>query len=156
MHRASSQSTARAGFGLVVLAVVTSLAVACSRGSATVPARMSTQAEWPIARASPVPNGPGDPSEGRRLFVTSGCGGCHTLGGVTSATGVAGPNLTNVVLRPTLAGETIPMTAETLAAFLRDPAAVKPGTSMPAVGLTAAQASDITAFLYSQPYDPVP
>jgi cytochrome c1 len=70
------------------------------------------------------------------------------------ATGVAGPNLSNVALRPTLAGETIPMTPATLAAFLLEPAAVKPGSPMPSVGLTDQEARDLAAFLYSQPYNP--
>src|SRR5437764_4347307 len=49
---------------------------------------------------TPAPNTPGDPNTGRRLVMDKGCGGCHTVGGVPGATGVAGPNLTNVALRP--------------------------------------------------------
>jgi cytochrome c1 len=67
---------------------------------------------------------------------------------------VAAPNLTNVVLRPTLAGETIPMSPDTLRRWLLDPPALKPGTPMPRLGLTDDQARDLAAFLYSQPYNP--
>jgi cytochrome c1 len=99
---------------------------------------------------------PGDPTNGRRLFVVAGCGGCHTLPGLPEASGVAGPNVTNVVLRPTLAGAYIPMSPDNLTAWLLDPATLKPGTTMPSVGLNQDEARDLTAFLYSQPYNPPP
>lgn len=108
------------------------------------------------APLTPAPGVQGSPEEGRLLFHATGCGGCHTLKNVSSATGVAGPNLDNVVLRPTLAGEVIPMTFQTLSLFLIDPPRVDPGSSMPNVGLTADQARDIAAFLYSLPYNPAP
>jgi cytochrome c1 len=88
---------------------------------------------------------------GARLFLAAGCGGCHTLAGLPGASGVAGPSLTNVVLRPTLAGETIPMTPETLTRFLLDPASVKAGSPMPNVGLTEPQARELAEYLYRQP-----
>lgn len=112
--------------------------------------------ERPLRPLVPAPDVAGDPAEGRRLFVTTGCAGCHTARGVPAATGVAGPNLTNVVLRPTLAGQTIPMAPDTLTRFLLAPGTVKPGTTMPDVGLTPEQAQSLTAFLYSQPYNPRP
>ena len=105
----------------------------------------------PAVRLTPVPGLPGDPEAGRQTFLATGCGGCHTLAGVDSANGLAGPILSNVVLRPTLAGETIPMSPESLTRWLLDPSAVKPGTSMPSVGLDEQQARDLTAYLYSLP-----
>ena len=105
-------------------------------------------------RLAPAPDVAGNPEDGRRLFLATGCGGCHSLPGLPGATGVHGPILTNVVLRPTLAGETIPMTPENMTRWLLDPPALKPGTPMPNVGLTEQQARDITAFLYSQPRNP--
>jgi cytochrome c1 len=97
----------------------------------------------------PAPVTAAAPAE--RLFVDSGCGGCHTLSGVAGATGVAGPNLTNVSLRPTLAGNTIPNTPETLARFLLEPASVAPDTRMPSVGLTPHEAQQLAAFLFGLP-----
>jgi cytochrome c1 len=38
--------------------------------------------------------------------------------------------------------------------WLRDPAATKPDTTMPSLGLTEEEAQDLAAFLYSQPYNP--
>jgi cytochrome c1 len=109
-----------------------------------------------LNRLTPAPDVAGDAESGRRLFLATGCGGCHTLRELPGATGVAGPVLGNVVLRPTLAGETIPMSPDTLMRWLREPAALKPGTTMPSVGLTEQQARDIAAFLYSQPHNHPP
>jgi cytochrome c1 len=103
---------------------------------------------------TPAPDVAGDPDHGRRLFVTAGCAGCHTVRGVPGATGVAGPNLTNVVLRPTLAGTAVPTSPVAMVRWLRDPAATKPDTTMPSLGLTEEEAQDLAAFLYSQPYNP--
>ena len=95
----------------------------------------------------------GSPSNGQRLLADKGCIGCHTLAGVPAASGLAGPNLTSVALRPTLAGDTIPDSPETMVSWLMDPAAVKPDARMPSVGLTQEEAQDLTAFLFSQPYN---
>src|SRR5437764_4378613 len=103
---------------------------------------------------TPAPEVGGDPANGRQLVQQKGCGGCHTIGGVPGATGVAGPNLTNIALRPTLAGETIPNSASTLEQWLLDPQSLKPGTTMPNLGLTQQEARDLTAFLESQPHNP--
>jgi cytochrome c oxidase subunit 2 len=137
-----------AGLGLLVLG--------CSVDAAARPASTPSRDNRTIERLVPAPDVPGDPTEGRRLFVSTGCGGCHTVRGVPAATGVSGPNLTNVVLRPTLAGETLAMSPETLAGFLLDPAGIKPGSPMLNVGLTSEQALHITAFLYSQPHNRSP
>ena len=51
---------------------------------------------------TPTP-GLAGPSNGQRLLADKGCGGCRTLAGVPAATGLAGPSLTNVALRPIVA-----------------------------------------------------
>jgi len=109
----------------------------------------------PVPVRTPAPGIPGQPGVGEQLLLTKGCSGCHTLAGVPGATGVAGPNLTNVVLRPTLAGDQIPMTPENMTRWLLDPHALKPDATMPNVGLSPQEAQDLTAFLFSQPYNPV-
>lgn len=157
---ASGWAIGRANLAAVLAALQLGLATGCGTGraaeAAPAPGHSTSRVATPPARPTPPPGVPGDPSEGARLFMSAGCAGCHTLRGTPAASGVAGPNLTNIVLRPTLAGETIPMTPATLAAFLRDPSAVEPGTSMPSVGLTPAEAEHLAAFLYSQPYNPSP
>jgi cytochrome c1 len=62
--------------------------------------------------------------------------------------------LTNVAVRPTLAGDQIPMTPDTLVRWLLDPPAMKPGTAMPKLGLTQQDAQDLAAFILSQPFNP--
>jgi cytochrome c1 len=39
--------------------------------------------------------------------------------------------------------------------WLLDPRSVKPNTTMPSVGLSQQEAQDLTAFLFSEPYNPV-
>lgn len=122
------------------------------------PRRVSTAAD-PLPALTPAPNVPGDPQRGRTLFTDStimapsGCGTCHTIRGVPGATGTVGPNLTNVALRPTIAGETIQNTPENMVRWIADPPATKPGALMPKVNVTDAQARDLAAFLYAQPYN---
>jgi cytochrome c1 len=105
---------------------------------------------------TPASGVPGDPNVGRRLIQERGCGGCHTVNGVPGATGVAGPNLSNIALRPTLAGESIPNSPDMLVRWLLDPPALKPGTTMPNLGLSEQDARDLAAFLESQPHNPQP
>jgi len=78
------------------------------------------------------------------------------VSGVPGAAGVAGPNLTNVALRPTIAGETIPNSPDRLQQWLLDPPSLKPSTTMPRLGLTEQDARDLVAFLESQPHNPQP
>jgi cytochrome c len=103
---------------------------------------------------TPAPNVPGNPEVGRTLFAAKGCTGCHSLTGYPGASGVEGPTLTNIALRPTLAGESIQNTPDNLTRWIQDPPSLKPGTRMPALGLTQQDARDLAAFLYSQPYNP--
>ena len=137
--------------GLVVASIGSGCASALLSSSPPEPTPRVPTAGAPSVRLTPVPGLPGDPEAGRRAFLATGCGGCHTLAGIDGASGLAGPILTNVVLRPTLAGETIPMSPETMTRWLLDPAAVKPGTTMPSVGLDEREARDLTAYLYSLP-----
>nr|WP_246045305.1 cytochrome c oxidase subunit II [Rubellimicrobium roseum] len=69
-------------------------------------------------------------AEGYAIFTAQGCGGCHALRG-TEARGTVGPDLTHVGGRATLAAGILPMTADALTDWIRDPAAFKPGVEMP-------------------------
>lgn len=64
------------------------------------------------------------------LFIASGCGACHAVRG-TSAGGAVGPDLTHFASRRTMAAGTMPITAENLANWLRDPLHFKPDVRMP-------------------------
>ena len=68
--------------------------------------------------------------EGQAVFLSEGCGACHAVRG-TEAAGQVGPDLTHLASRTTLGAGILPMTAEALAEFVRDPEGVKPGVRMP-------------------------
>ncbi|WP_327524918.1 cytochrome c oxidase subunit II [Bosea sp. (in: a-proteobacteria)] len=67
---------------------------------------------------------------GAALFHSSGCDACHAVRG-TQAAGTIGPDLSRIGGRRFLAAATLPNTAENIARFIAEPAAVKPGSLMP-------------------------
>ncbi len=66
---------------------------------------------------------------GQALFKTKGCATCHAVLGY--AYGEKAPNLTNFGIRTSLAAGVLDNTPENLAAWLRNPDAIKPGNYMP-------------------------
>lgn len=90
----------------------------------------------------------GNPERGATLIADVGCGACHTIPGVPRAHGVVGPPLNFFSQRSIIAGR-LPNTADNLIRWLMDPHAVDPATAMPRLGLTAEQARDIAAYLYT-------
>lgn len=88
-------------------------------------------------------------ARGRALLHAYGCGACHYVPGVPGASGRVAPNLTGFARQQYLAGGVVPNTPERLIAWIDDPQAVKPGTAMPAVGVSRAEAADIAAYLYT-------
>jgi cytochrome c1 len=84
---------------------------------------------------------------GRALIHAYGCGACHFVPGVPGARGRVGPNLTGFGRQRYLAGGLIPNTPEQVSAFIGDPAALRPGSTMPAVGASAAETADMAAYL---------
>ena len=83
---------------------------------------------------------------GQDVFVAERCGSCHTVRGVVTGDGSA-PDLTHVASRATLLSDTIDNTPDELAAFLRDPDAVKVGTGMPTPTLSPTELRDVIAYL---------
>ncbi len=90
----------------------------------------------------------GDAQHGRQLIEAYGCGACHIIPGVHAAKGLVGPPLILFGARTMIAGE-LPNTPENLELWIENPRAVEPRTAMPDLGLNAAQAADITAYLYT-------
>lgn len=145
--------------GILLAAALGTLVLSAACQEPAVQRRAPTGVE-PLPGLTPAPAVAGDPERGRALFTDrsvmapSGCGTCHTVRGVPGATGVTGPNLTNVALRPTIAGDSIPNSPENMAGWIRNAPAMKPGIVMPPFPeMTGQQARDLTAFLYSQPYN---
>ncbi len=85
-------------------------------------------------------------NRGRTAIVAYRCGDCHTIPGVRGAKGVFGPPL-NSLSRRTYIGGNFPNTSDNLAHWVMSPQTMKPGTAMPALGLSEPQARDIAAYL---------
>lgn len=79
-------------------------------------------------RDAPAPLADTPAAEGLATFSSRGCGGCHTVGGVSDAK--IGPNLTHLASRSTFAGAIFENNAENLTTWLKDPEAAKPGNKM--------------------------
>lgn len=104
---------------------------------------------WLAAQASPAAP-PEDElrQRGHDLFATGPCAACHTVRG-TPATGRAGPDLTHLASRRSLAAGTLPMSRGALQGWIVNPQALKPGTLMPTVSMLPADADAIAAYLSS-------
>jgi cytochrome c oxidase subunit 2 len=102
---------------------------------------------WVAAQKAAPAEPTGLAAEGKAIFTRSACVGCHTIRGVS--TSVLGPDLTTFGSRRTLAAGILPNTPETVAAWLKNPPALKPAAKMPALGLTDDQARAVAAYLLS-------
>ena len=94
---------------------------------------------------APVPVDSGGIAD-RETFLQSGCALCHSVRG-TPAHGSAGPDLTHLAGRLTLAAGELPNTAGHLYGWIANPQALKPGTKMPAVPLESEQLHAIVRYL---------
>ena len=85
-------------------------------------------------------------SAGQRIFEQTACVNCHTIAG-TLAHGTAGPDLTHLMSRETIAAGAASNTLGNLVAWVYNPAVIKPGCKMPSMGLSAQQADAVAAYL---------
>jgi cytochrome c len=90
----------------------------------------------------------GDPARGHDMLRKYGCGSCHMIPGVAGANGLVGPPLAGIASRSYIAG-VLPNAPENMRRWIQDPKAVDSLTAMPNVGVTAADARHITAYLYT-------
>ena len=87
--------------------------------------------DWLAAEAQPAATPESDiERRGQQLFQDYGCGACHTIRG-TDAAGVAGPDLTHVGSRHSLAAATLPNDAQAFARWIADNQHIKPDNLMP-------------------------
>jgi cytochrome c2 len=89
----------------------------------------------------------GDPVAGKAAIAKYGCGSCHVIPGVERARGLVGPPLTDFAWRAYIAGRAY-NTPTNLEAWIRAPDSVEPGTAMPTLGVSQAEARDMAAYLY--------
>jgi len=95
----------------------------------------------PAAKAEASEKEPAKVSAGLNavdLFGAKTCGACHTMTGVPGAVGAVGPSLDGLGAKYDVAY---------LTKWLKDPASVKPGTTMPNLGLSDAEAKTLAEFL---------
>jgi len=83
---------------------------------------------------------------GEQVFMGAQCASCHRIAG-TPAQADVGPDLSHLATRSTLAALTIPNTPTQLAAWIRNPQAIKPGDRMPDLGLSSGQIAPLVAYL---------
>jgi len=101
-------------------------------------------ARWAAAAKQPAA-APTDPvaRRGQDVFLSRTCAMCHAVAG-TPAGSHAGPDLTHLASRSTIAAGTLPNTRGALAGWIVDPQQVKPGARMPPNALSP---SDLEALL---------
>lgn len=104
---------------------------------------------WVEAQRSSTQPAANDPAvRGQSLFTQYACGSCHAIAG-TQYNGRAAPALTNYSDRQTISAGVLDHTPENLARYLRNPQAVKPGSSMPNFRLTEPEVQSLVAYLES-------
>jgi cytochrome c oxidase subunit 2 len=87
-----------------------------------------------------------NPSEGQRIFERTACVNCHAVRG-TAATGRFGPDLTHLMSRDTIASGAASNTPENLRGWIQNPGVIKPGSRMPAMGLSDPELNAMVAYL---------
>jgi len=90
-----------------------------------------------------------DIQRGKLALTQYACQACHLIPGVTGPGTYVGPPLKDLALRKYIAGS-LPNTADNLARWIRDPAALQPLTAMPQMNVTESDARDMAAYLLAQ------
>jgi putative membrane protein len=90
----------------------------------------------------------GDPTAGARKIRRYGCGSCHTIPGISGANRLVGPPLDGIASRMYIAG-VLPNEPHNMTTWIMNPPGVDSMTAMPNLGVTAQDASDIAAYLYT-------
>lgn len=129
---ATKLSNASLRYGAIVTILLTVSLSGCARDEA--------HSVWSIPGASPA--------RAPALLKAYGCSACHAIPGVDDAGGLAGPPLAHFGRRTYIAG-VLSNRPENLVRWIRVPQTVIPGNAMPNTGVTAADARDIAAYLYT-------
>jgi cytochrome c oxidase subunit 2 len=85
-------------------------------------------------------------SEGQKIFERTACINCHAVAG-TAANGRFGPDLTHLMSRDTIAAGAARNTPAKLRSWIKDPNTIKPGSKMPAMGLSDPELDAVTQYL---------
>ncbi len=87
-----------------------------------------------------------DEQAGQRAIEHYGCTACHVIPGVQGGSGMVGPPLAGFAQRETIA-DAVPNTPDNLVHWIQNPPSVKPGTTMPSLDVSDADARAIAAYL---------
>ena len=102
---------------------------------------------WLAGQAKPAAEPSGSlAAQGRDAFMNGTCSSCHAIRG-TSANGNAGPDLTHLADRTTIAALRLPNTPERLRDWIGDPQRYKPGNEMPSVHIPPDELRALVAYL---------
>jgi cytochrome c oxidase subunit 2 len=102
--------------------------------------------QWRARQLEPASDAARQIVAGEQVYISRGCGMCHTIKGTTSG-GKTGPDLTHVGGRETIAAGLLPRSRETLAAWIADPQGLKEGSQMPKIDLSSDELQDVSAYL---------
>jgi cytochrome c oxidase subunit 2 len=106
-------------------------------------------AQWANAQRQPAsPPSDAVAARGQQVFLASTCAMCHAVAG-TRAGSSAGPDLTHLASRRTIAASTLPNTRGNLAGWIVDPQRVKPGANMPPNALPPRDLDALLTYLQS-------
>src|SRR5580658_4202107 len=100
---------------------------------------------WVEQQSQPAQIG-GAISEGQKIFGRTACINCHAVDGI-AANGRFGPDLTHLMSRETIASGAAPNTPANLRRWIQDPNTIKPGSKMPAMGLSDPDLDKVTQYL---------
>ncbi len=103
------------------------------------------QADFDQWRSQQAADATPSAAAGAAQFVQS-CGRCHTVRG-TAAAGAAGPDLTHLMSRESIAAGMRPNNRGNLAGWIANPDGIKPGVKMPAVPLSGLQLQAVLDYL---------
>jgi cytochrome c oxidase subunit 2 len=103
-------------------------------------------AAWVQQQQTPPPP-PDDPlvARGEELMRARTCMACHSIQGISTRSRV-GPDLTNMAQRQQIAG-VVPYSTAAMHDWLIDPAALKPGTTMPRLNLSDEDIAALVAYM---------
>lgn len=107
------------------------------------PAQFET---WRQRQLAPAPEPMTDEQTRGRAFVEYRCGLCHSVRG-TTAGALSAPDLTHLMSRKEIAAGTLTTNPGTVAAWIRNSQALKPGNLMPNQNLTGPELADTLAYL---------
>jgi cytochrome c oxidase subunit 2 len=101
---------------------------------------------WAAGQSAAAATPSGVAARGLQVFSEQRCASCHTITGSTAA-GSAGPDLTHLAARRTLAAGTLPNTRGALGGWVVDAPSLKPGTLMPASPMPPQDLHALLAYL---------